>query len=115
MIAGVDEFLDEVIVLPPGEWDPKIRIEPPKKVPSAEMRHENDFAGSFTSSLVLHFTHVYYIYIYMCYYYSVFQNMSLTPMLPPSFASAFWYLAQQCTHFYSIVSTFNITGSQFLT
>lgn len=39
LIAGVDEFLDEVIVLPPGEWDPKIRIEPPKKVPSAEMRH----------------------------------------------------------------------------
>uniref|UniRef100_A0A3B3CSA9 Solute carrier family 4 member 5 n=1 Tax=Oryzias melastigma TaxID=30732 RepID=A0A3B3CSA9_ORYME len=38
LIAGVDEFLDEVIVLPPGEWDPKIRIEPPKKVPSAEMK-----------------------------------------------------------------------------
>ncbi|XP_077479753.1 electrogenic sodium bicarbonate cotransporter 4 isoform X4 [Stigmatopora argus] len=38
LIAGVDEFLDEVIVLPPGEWDPKIRIEPPKKLPSAEMR-----------------------------------------------------------------------------
>uniref|UniRef100_A0AAX7UG76 Anion exchange protein n=1 Tax=Astatotilapia calliptera TaxID=8154 RepID=A0AAX7UG76_ASTCA len=32
LIAGVDEFLDEVIVLPPGEWDPKIRIEPPKKL-----------------------------------------------------------------------------------
>ncbi|KAG9353541.1 hypothetical protein JZ751_011657, partial [Albula glossodonta] len=31
LIAGIDEFLDEVIVLPPGEWDPKIRIEPPKK------------------------------------------------------------------------------------
>ncbi|KAG7214973.1 hypothetical protein INR49_019722, partial [Caranx melampygus] len=40
LIAGVDEFLDEVIVLPPGEWDPKIRIEPPKKVPSADMRHD---------------------------------------------------------------------------
>ncbi|XP_062870830.1 electrogenic sodium bicarbonate cotransporter 4 [Trichomycterus rosablanca] len=38
LIAGLDEFLDEVIVLPPGEWDPKIRIEPPKKLPSAEMR-----------------------------------------------------------------------------
>uniref|UniRef100_H2VEP3 Anion exchange protein n=1 Tax=Takifugu rubripes TaxID=31033 RepID=H2VEP3_TAKRU len=37
LIAGVDEFLDEVIVLPPGEWDPKIRIEPPKKVPSSVM------------------------------------------------------------------------------
>uniref|UniRef100_A0A8C4PLZ9 Anion exchange protein n=1 Tax=Equus asinus TaxID=9793 RepID=A0A8C4PLZ9_EQUAS len=38
LIAGVDEFLDEVIVLPPGEWDPNIRIEPPKKVPSADKR-----------------------------------------------------------------------------
>lgn len=39
LIAGLDEFLNEVTVLPPGEWDPKIRIEPPKKVPSAEMRY----------------------------------------------------------------------------
>ncbi|NWJ07646.1 S4A5 protein, partial [Crypturellus undulatus] len=38
LIAGIDEFLDEVIVLPPGEWDPTIRIEPPKKVPSADKR-----------------------------------------------------------------------------
>uniref|UniRef100_A0A3Q3BVH6 Anion exchange protein n=1 Tax=Haplochromis burtoni TaxID=8153 RepID=A0A3Q3BVH6_HAPBU len=45
LIAGVDEFLDEVIVLPPGEWDPKIRIEPPKKVPSAEMRHLGQVNG----------------------------------------------------------------------
>uniref|UniRef100_A0A8D3CAJ7 Anion exchange protein n=1 Tax=Scophthalmus maximus TaxID=52904 RepID=A0A8D3CAJ7_SCOMX len=43
LIAGIDEFLDEVIVLPPGEWDPKIRIEPPKKVPSADKRLE--FSG----------------------------------------------------------------------
>ncbi|XP_018420341.1 PREDICTED: electrogenic sodium bicarbonate cotransporter 4 [Nanorana parkeri] len=38
LIAGIDEFLDEVIVLPPGEWDPTIRIEPPKKIPSADQR-----------------------------------------------------------------------------
>ncbi|XP_049552095.1 electrogenic sodium bicarbonate cotransporter 4 isoform X1 [Orcinus orca] len=38
LIAGIDEFLDEVIVLPPGEWDPNIRIEPPKKVTSADKR-----------------------------------------------------------------------------
>ncbi|KAG9488928.1 hypothetical protein GDO78_005111 [Eleutherodactylus coqui] len=38
LIAGIDEFLDEVIVLPPGEWDPTIRIEPPKKTPSADQR-----------------------------------------------------------------------------
>lgn len=42
LIAGIDEFLDEVIVLPPGEWDPNIRIEPPKKVPSAEKRCVGD-------------------------------------------------------------------------
>lgn len=33
LIAGVDEFVAQVTVLPPGEWDPKIRIEPPNKVP----------------------------------------------------------------------------------
>ncbi len=34
LLAGIDEFLDQVTVLPPGEWDPTIRIEPPKSVPS---------------------------------------------------------------------------------
>ena len=34
VLTGLDEFLDQVTVLPPGEWDPKIRIEPPDKVPS---------------------------------------------------------------------------------
>uniref|UniRef100_A0A669EQ50 Anion exchange protein n=1 Tax=Oreochromis niloticus TaxID=8128 RepID=A0A669EQ50_ORENI len=38
LLAGIDEFLDQVTVLPPGEWDPSIRIEPPKKVPSQEKR-----------------------------------------------------------------------------
>jgi len=28
----------QVTVLPPGEWDPSIRIEPPKSVPSQEAR-----------------------------------------------------------------------------
>uniref|UniRef100_A0A8C2AB87 Anion exchange protein n=1 Tax=Cyprinus carpio TaxID=7962 RepID=A0A8C2AB87_CYPCA len=50
LIAGIDEFLDEVIVLPPGEWDPKIRIEPPKKIPSSvfnlnELGQMNGTAG----------------------------------------------------------------------
>ncbi|XP_033761827.1 sodium bicarbonate cotransporter 3-like isoform X1 [Pecten maximus] len=36
--AGIDEFMNQVTVLPPGEWDPKIRIEPPNKVPSQEFR-----------------------------------------------------------------------------
>ncbi|KAK3103933.1 hypothetical protein FSP39_023011 [Pinctada imbricata] len=38
ILAGIDEFLDQVTVLPPGEWDPSIRIEPPKSIPSQESR-----------------------------------------------------------------------------
>ncbi|XP_072214162.1 electroneutral sodium bicarbonate exchanger 1 isoform X3 [Excalfactoria chinensis] len=38
LVAGIDEFLDQVTVLPPGEWDPSIRIEPPKNVPSQKKR-----------------------------------------------------------------------------
>lgn len=38
LLAGIEEFLDEVIVLPPGEWDPDIRIEPPKSLPSSDKR-----------------------------------------------------------------------------
>uniref|UniRef100_A0A6Q2WRS8 Anion exchange protein n=1 Tax=Esox lucius TaxID=8010 RepID=A0A6Q2WRS8_ESOLU len=45
LLAGIDEFLDEVIVLPPGEWDPAIRIEPPKSVPSADKR-KNMYSGA---------------------------------------------------------------------
>uniref|UniRef100_A0A671K2B4 Anion exchange protein n=1 Tax=Sinocyclocheilus anshuiensis TaxID=1608454 RepID=A0A671K2B4_9TELE len=46
LIAGIDEFLDEVIVLPPGEWDPKIRIEPPKKLPSLGQPNGNAGGGA---------------------------------------------------------------------
>ncbi|XP_037814211.1 electroneutral sodium bicarbonate exchanger 1 isoform X3 [Lucilia sericata] len=38
LLAGIDEFLDAVTVLPPGEWDPTIRIEPPAAIPSQEIR-----------------------------------------------------------------------------
>jgi hypothetical protein len=34
ILLGIDDFLDHVTVLPPGEWDPKTRIEPPKSVPN---------------------------------------------------------------------------------
>ncbi|XP_076019789.1 electrogenic sodium bicarbonate cotransporter 1-like [Genypterus blacodes] len=44
LLAGIEEFLEEVIVLPPGEWDPNIRIEPPKSLPSADKR-KNMYAG----------------------------------------------------------------------
>uniref|UniRef100_A0A4W3HDB4 Anion exchange protein n=1 Tax=Callorhinchus milii TaxID=7868 RepID=A0A4W3HDB4_CALMI len=30
LIAGIDEFLDKVTVLPPGKWDLTVRITPPK-------------------------------------------------------------------------------------
>lgn len=33
-------FLDQVTVIPPGEWDPNIRIEPPNKIPLKEERLE---------------------------------------------------------------------------
>lgn len=38
LLAGIDEFLDAVTVLPPGEWDPSIRIEPPQSLPSQDGR-----------------------------------------------------------------------------
>ena len=38
LLAGVDEFLDAVTILPPGAWDPSIRIEPPQSLPSQESR-----------------------------------------------------------------------------
>ena len=38
LLDGVDEFLDSVTVLPPGEWDPNIRIEPPSSIPSQQNR-----------------------------------------------------------------------------
>lgn len=41
LVSGIDEFLDQVTVLPPGEWDPSIRIEPPKNVPSQVAISEN--------------------------------------------------------------------------
>ncbi|XP_077572242.1 solute carrier family 4 member 4a isoform X2 [Stigmatopora nigra] len=47
LLAGIDEFLDEVVVLPPGEWDPAIRIEPPKTLPSSDKR-KNMYAGGDT-------------------------------------------------------------------
>ncbi|KAK0145434.1 Sodium bicarbonate cotransporter 3 [Merluccius polli] len=40
LLSGIDEFLDQVTVLPPGEWDPTIRIEPPKNVPSQLKRKQ---------------------------------------------------------------------------
>ncbi|KAF4799333.1 Sodium bicarbonate cotransporter 3 [Turdus rufiventris] len=48
LLSGIDEFLDQVTVLPPGEWDPSIRIEPPKNVPSQEKRKAPKFPNGST-------------------------------------------------------------------
>jgi len=48
LIAGIDEFLDQVTVLPPGEWDPSIRIEPPNNVPSQVRSNCVSWLPSFT-------------------------------------------------------------------
>ena len=35
---ALDEFLDQSTIIPPGEWDTSIRLNPPLKVPSKEER-----------------------------------------------------------------------------
>ena len=38
LLAGIDEFLDKTTVLPPGEWDPRIRIEPPSHLAIVDIK-----------------------------------------------------------------------------
>ncbi|NXO42792.1 S4A4 protein, partial [Locustella ochotensis] len=38
LITGIEVFLDELIVLPPGKWDPSTRIPPPSHLPSPRRR-----------------------------------------------------------------------------
>ncbi|CAF3643219.1 unnamed protein product [Rotaria sordida] len=52
LLAGIDDFLDHVTVLPPGEWDPKTRIEPPKSVPNKEDRLERKKVNGLTQLTV---------------------------------------------------------------
>ena len=67
LLAGIEEFLDEVIVLPPGEWDPDIRIEPPKSLPSADKRWGFTFHLGSTGGGVSSFTGILsYWYYYLC-------------------------------------------------
>ncbi|XP_071822965.1 sodium-driven chloride bicarbonate exchanger-like [Apostichopus japonicus] len=42
IIAAIDEFLEQVTVLPPGSWDPSIRIEPPKQTVSQSQRRQSE-------------------------------------------------------------------------
>ena len=34
LVDGVDEFIDDLTVLPPSIWDPTTRLEPPEKTMS---------------------------------------------------------------------------------
>ena len=57
LLAGIDEFLDKVTVLPPGEWDPNIRLEPPPEVCAGDYTTtygKGDFKITFPH--VTHFT-----------------------------------------------------------
>ncbi|XP_071175193.1 electroneutral sodium bicarbonate exchanger 1-like [Mytilus edulis] len=38
IMYGFDEFLDQLTVLPPGQWDPDVRLDPPTTAPSQERR-----------------------------------------------------------------------------
>lgn len=42
LLMGIDEFLDKTTVLPPGEWDPRIRIEPPETLPERKIADRLD-------------------------------------------------------------------------
>ncbi|NXA91441.1 S4A4 protein, partial [Melanocharis versteri] len=42
LMAGIEAFLDELIVLPPGKWDPSARIPPPSCLPSPRRRTTAD-------------------------------------------------------------------------
>uniref|UniRef100_A0A672V6R6 Anion exchange protein n=1 Tax=Strigops habroptila TaxID=2489341 RepID=A0A672V6R6_STRHB len=45
LIAGMEAFLDELTVLPPGKWDPNARIPPPSCLPSLH-RSNGDMAAA---------------------------------------------------------------------
>ena len=45
IIAGLDEFLDQVTVLPPGEWDRSIRIR-------VAMKIFEDFGGALNKAFI---------------------------------------------------------------
>lgn len=74
---GIDEFLDQVTVLPPGQWDPQIRIEPPEKVPSQVTKSTNVYSHIITLSCSLNLeiyqplVNLLIIYIYIGMYYSI--------------------------------------------
>ena len=34
LIKAIDDFVEQSTILPPGEWDTTIRLNPPQKIPS---------------------------------------------------------------------------------
>ena len=38
LLSGLDIYIKELTVLPPSSWDPSIRLDPPKNVPSVKAR-----------------------------------------------------------------------------
>ncbi|XP_076993310.1 anion exchange protein 4 [Tamandua tetradactyla] len=53
LLTALDAFLEEVIVLPPGRWDPTARIPPPKHLPSQHKRPLSQLRET-KGSLALH-------------------------------------------------------------
>jgi len=47
LLVGIDEFLQQVTVLPPGEWDKSIRIEPPQSIPANQKKRLTENPYSF--------------------------------------------------------------------
>ena len=48
----VDEVQKKVTVLPPGEWDPSIRIEPPTSLPSQVPAHSHSNIDSHDGNIL---------------------------------------------------------------
>lgn len=38
ILSGIDEFLHQAVVLPPGSWNATTRIDPPANVPTRDQR-----------------------------------------------------------------------------
>lgn len=55
ILAGIDEFMEQVTVLPPGEWDPKIRIEPPTKTQSQVIMEQGTLSSMFKNQFSFFF------------------------------------------------------------
>lgn len=53
ILCGLDKFLDQVTVLPPGEWNPSIRLDPPKDLIPKEKRLNGSSGGDSEEHLLV--------------------------------------------------------------